>query len=487
MYPSHASGRCSAIRRILRASLCLFLMMPNPAHTENALPEMKLQKSLKGAGDGNPLYTQRFGADPGVMEYDGRVYVYMTDDIPEYDSTGSIKENSYSLIQCISCISSEDLVNWTDHGKIPVAGDRGIAKWASNSWAPCAAHKTINGKEKFFLYFCNGGNGIGVLTADSPVGPWQDELGHLLITRNTPNCSNVLWLFDPAVMVDDDGTGYLAFGGGVPKGKQAAPGTGRIVRLGEDMLSLDGKPVALDVPYLFEDSGINKIGDRYVYSYCSNWQTDGNDLGLTNGSIQYMTSESPLGPYEYQGELFSNQGNFFFDLYGNNHHSIVSLDDRWFLFYHCRTVERALGWSGNYRSPHVNEILINADGSLRSVTGTLAGVEQLKPLDPYRVVPASTMSDQAGLEVVSKDGMVLVTGDSGSWWKVSGVDFGDGSKGITVTGTMQAPVYVLADSLSSPVSAIITDEAEAVLSLTGIHDLYFVLSGPTDMVSWQVQ
>ena len=135
----------------------------------------------------------------------------------------------------------------------------------------------------------------------------------------------------------------------------------------------------------------------------------------------------------------------------------------------------------------MNEILINADGSLQSVTGTLVGVEQLKPLDPYRVVPASTMSDQAGLEVVSKDGMVLVTGDSGSWWKVSGVDFGDGSKGITVTGTMQAPVYVLADSLSSPVSAIITDEAEAVLSLTGIHDLYFVLSGPTDMVSWQVQ
>ena len=72
-------------------------------------------------------------------------------------------------------------------------------------------------------------------------------------------------------MVDDDGTGYLAFGGGVPKGKQAAPGTGRIVRLGEDMLSLDGKPVALDVPYLFEDSGINKIGGKYFYSYCSNF------------------------------------------------------------------------------------------------------------------------------------------------------------------------------------------------------------------------
>ena len=273
----------------------LVILLPGSACMEGvrdimAGMDIKLIVSYKKKGENNPLYTQRFGADPGVMEYDGRLYVFMTDDIIERDSAGNVKENSYSQIRCINYISSEDMVNWTDHGRIRVAGAGGIARGANNSWAPCAAHKTIDGQEKFFLYFCNGGNGIGVLTADSPTGPWRDELGKLLITRNTPNCANVTWLFDPAVMVDDDGTGYLAFGGGVPNGKQARPGTGRIVRLGEDMMSLDCDPVALDVPYLFEDSGINKINGKYIYSYCSNWQTDGNALRLSSGAIQYMMS-----------------------------------------------------------------------------------------------------------------------------------------------------------------------------------------------------
>ena len=258
---------------------------------------LKLRVSYKKENENNPLYTQRFGADPGVMEYDGRLYVYMTDDILEVDANNKIKENSYSLIRSINCISSDDLVNWTDHGKIRTAGASGAAKWANNSWAPCAAHKTIDGKEKFFLYFCNGGNGIGVLTADSPIGPWKDERGRALIDRTVQNCADVTWLFDPAVIVDDDGTGYLAFGGGVPDGNQAAPGTGRIVRLGEDMISLAGDPVRLDVPWLFEDSGINKIGGKYIYSYCSNWQTSGNSLHMTDGAIQYMTADDPLGPY----------------------------------------------------------------------------------------------------------------------------------------------------------------------------------------------
>ena len=37
-----------------------------------------LNKSYKKANSNNALYTQRFGADPGVMVYDGKVYVYTT-------------------------------------------------------------------------------------------------------------------------------------------------------------------------------------------------------------------------------------------------------------------------------------------------------------------------------------------------------------------------------------------------------------------------
>ena len=102
-------------------------------------------------------------------------------------------------------MSSADLVNWADHGIYTIAGQDGVAKWAGNSWAPTAAHKNINGVEKFFLYFANNANGIAVVIANSPTGPWTDPLGRPLISRSTKNC-NVEWLFDPAVFIDNDGT-----------------------------------------------------------------------------------------------------------------------------------------------------------------------------------------------------------------------------------------------------------------------------------------
>lgn len=126
----------------------------------------------KVPGYSNPLITQKFGADPYVMVYNGRVYAYMSSDAYMYDSNGKMIDNNFSNIKTITCISSDDMVNWTDHGEIPVAGSNGAAKWASNSWAPAVTHKVINGKEKFFLYFSNNAGSIGVLTADSPIGPW---------------------------------------------------------------------------------------------------------------------------------------------------------------------------------------------------------------------------------------------------------------------------------------------------------------------------
>ena len=493
-----ARGRKPPVCRaaVLLSVLMLFTFAKGENLKMNTVP-VTLQKSYKKAGENNPLYTQRFGADPGVMEYDGRLYVYMTDDILEYDKKGNVKENSYSQIRSINCISSDDMVNWTDHGRIRVAGPGGVAKWANNSWAPCAAHKTIDGQEKFFLYFCNGGNGIGVLSADSPVGPWRDERGSLLITRGVKNCADVTWLFDPAVMVDEDGTGYLAFGGGVPEGKWDAPGTARIVRLGEDMISLAGDPVRLDVPWLFEDSGINKIGDKYFYTYCSNFQTKGNSLKLTDGAIQYMISDNPLGPYTYMGELFPNEGHFF-GMYGNKHHSIANLHGELFLFYHNRPVEKAMGVTGNYRSPQADRIFFGEDGLPQQVKGTMKGPDQLKPLNPFRIVSASTMSRQAGINAEGANGQSWINGEAGSWLQVSGVDFGTGASSLVVTAMAptDCTLYAVLDDPEGPVVSQVRIELpgdvkpsafRAPIQAEGIHDLYLITDGEMKLYSWQVK
>ncbi len=447
--------------------------------------------SIKKDKEFNPLYTQRFGADPGVMEYNGRVYVYMTNDIFEYKN-GELVDNSYGLINQINCISSDDMVNWTDHGIINVAGANGAAKWASNSWAPCAAHKTINGKEKFFLYFCNGGNGVSVLTADSPTGPWSDPLGHGLITRSTPNCANVTWLFDPAVFVDDDGTGYLYFGGGVPTGKDADPGTARVVKLGADMISLAGEPQTINPPYLFEDSGINKIGNKYYYTYCSNWNTSGNSYGLTSGAIEYMVADSPMGPFTYGGELFRNQG-VFFGYYGNNHHSIVELNNKLYLFYHSRPVAGSMGIDFNYRSPQVNEISMNGE-KISSVTGTMTAVPQLKKLSPYQKVQAETMSHQAGINASGLGDTVVTEIEKGDWTRVTGVNFSNGCKSLTVRASSKSGAAIKVCTGSAKGDAVAYVEVPAggmseitvpvISSLSGEKDLYFVFSGQLEFDWW---
>ena len=467
---------------------------------ERAFSGVKALGSYKEEGNGNALYTQRFGADPGFMVYKDRLYVYTTNDAFEYDGNGQLKENSYD-VGTINCHSSADLVNWTDHGAIPVAGrngrtKNGAAQWATFSWAPDACWKTINGKDKFFLYFADSAGGIGVLTADSPEGPWTDPLGHALVNRSTPNTSGVVWMFDPAVMVDDDGTGYLFFGGGVPEGNPANGKTGRCVKLGDDMISLAGDPVTMDTPYLFEDSSILKIGNTYYYSYCTNWSTGGNPYGFKNAQIAYMTSDKPLGPYTYKGIVFKNTAEMSLDKGGNNHHSIVEFKGKYYVLYHTRDVELQIlnGNGKNYRSPSINECSYNpADGSLHC-DGTKKGVSQLETLDPYTTVQAETMASQStGIRV---DGLqdTVVTGGKGDWTKVQGVNFKNGTKSMTLRASSKngAVIKVMAGGTSGdvigyaniPAGGNMTDVEVACENVTGTKNVYFLFSGDITFDSW---
>ncbi|MBR7038204.1 MAG: endo-1,4-beta-xylanase [Oscillospiraceae bacterium] len=475
---------------------------------ERAYPQVdfaKMEQSFNGVtaagswkrdGENNALYTQRFGADPGFMVYKDRLYVYTTNDAFEYDSNGQIKENSYD-VGTINCHSSADLVNWTDHGAIPVAGrngrtKNGAASWATYSWAPDACWKTIKGKDKFFLYFADSAGGIGVLTADSPTGPWTDPLGHALVNRSTPNTSGVVWMFDPAVMVDDDGTGYLFFGGGVPDNDPAHGKTGRCVKLGDDMISLAGDPVTMDTPYLFEDSSILKIGNTYYYSYCTNWSTGGNPYGFANAQIAYMTSDKPLGPYTYRGIVFKNTAEMGLDKGGNNHHSIVFFKNKYYVLYHTRDVELQMGVGKNYRSPSINECTLGADGSL-NCKGTKAGVSQLETLSPYGTVQAETMSSQSkGIRV---NGLMdtTVTGGKGDWTKVSGVKF-NGTKAMTIRASAKngAVIKVMAGGTNGdvigyaqiPAGGSMENITVACNDISGTKDVYFLFSGDVTFDSW---
>ena len=472
---------------------------------DNAVSNISLVKLdsealAKIPGYSNPLIDYDFGADPFALEYNGRVYVYMTADQFEYDQNGNIIDNTYSKINSLHVISSADLVNWTDHGFIPVAGPNGVAKWANNSWAPAIAYKQIDGQDKFFLYFCNGGGGIGVLEGDSPVGPFTDPLGHALIDGSTPGTQGVPWIFDPAVMVDDDGTGYLVFGGGIPAGQDLNPKSARIVRLGDDMISLDCEPVMIDAPCMFEDGGIHKANGKYYYTYCSNFS--GNHSAVEGypgyGIICYMVSDDPLGPYEYCGEILQNPSTYF-GVGGNNHHAIFNFKGTSYIVYHAQTLGQAMGIEKGYRSTHINEVEYYADGRIVPIQADREGIRQLETMSPYQLTAGETIAWQAGIKVEACDqpgqGLSEVNNravtdiQNGDWIAVAGLDFGDkGAASFTASIAAQAggAVELRVDSPDGTVVGTLTVPAGDgtyqtltcdVEGLTGVHNLFMVFTG----------
>ena len=61
---------------------------------------INLAKSFKDVKNHNPCLTQKFTADPGVMEYNGRVYVYGTND--GFMQSNRPAKNEYGRINTIN-------------------------------------------------------------------------------------------------------------------------------------------------------------------------------------------------------------------------------------------------------------------------------------------------------------------------------------------------------------------------------------------------
>ncbi|WP_242684613.1 family 43 glycosylhydrolase [Microbacterium sp. SD291] len=483
----------------------------------------------KSVGDHNPLVGHKFGADPHHLVYNGRLYIYSTDDTQQYevaakDANGlPTQSNGYGAITRLNVMSTSDMVNWVDHGTVPIAREGGAAPWSRNSWAPAAIEKD----GKVYLYFCDSGTGTAVVVGGSPLGPWTDPLGKKIIP-DTVSPEYIagggfpagMWLFDPEVFIDDDGQGYLYFGGnsqiGTAPNVQGPqnPKSTRVVKLKDDMVTLDGDPVEIDGPGMFEASSMFKHGDKYYYSYSSNFQvTPEPGKYPERGAIAYMMTDDPmdLTASQYAGVAFQNPATFFgAGNGGNNHSDMFEYKGGTYFTYHAQTRgaawAAALGTPGatqGYRSVHIDELEFNADGTIKPITGTRAGVEQVENFDPYRTFEAETLAWQLGISTTQTDAasvefpehngsgnMMLSAVDDGDFAGISGVDFGAGA--ATVSATVKplvagASIQVRLDDVDGPVVAEIPVDGAvgewatvqaAVIGATGEHDVFFVFAGP---------
>ncbi|MEV4714548.1 family 43 glycosylhydrolase [Micromonospora sp. NPDC049374] len=485
-------------------------------------PSKTIEVVGKLPGEHNPLIGHKFGADGFGFVHDGRVYLYLTNDTQGYAPdpvTGVSPGINYGDINQITVISSADLVNWTDHGEIQVAGPNGVAPFTANSWAPGMAKKVVDGQEKFFLYYANNGSSSNVITGASPVGPWTSERTSTLIDGRTPGAEDVAWKFDPAPFVDADGEPYLYFGGGPastsmpPAERFNNPKNLRAIKLGDDMVSTEGTAAVVDAPVAFEAAQVFERDGRYYLSYSSHF--GGNDFGGNQtplpgypggGQIGYLISDDPMEwPKEtYAGVLFPNQSQFFgAGTGGNNHQSVFEFEGRYYFTYHAPTLNKRI--NGNttqgYRSPHIQELTFNADGTIQQVVGTYAGVDQVRDFDPYRVFEAETFGWSKGVATAKVDGgsaqfgdaapnLVVRDIDNGDWTALSSVDFDEGARSVTAKVRPLASggsIQIRLGEVTAPVVATIpvdappgewTELTAELDGVAGVHDVYFTYAGP---------
>jgi len=444
----------------------------------------------------NPLLDFMFTADPTAVEYNGRIYVYATNDNQQFEKEGKDGKNSYGYIRSLVMMSSDDMVNWTYHGIINTAK---LAPWSQNSWAPSITSRLeADGKTHFYLYYSNSGVGSAVLTSTSPVGPWSDPIGKNIVDRSVPgvDCEAP---FDPGVVIDDQGTGWLVFGGGTPKTKYM-PDNSRIVKLGADMISLASNVSKIPAPYFFEGSELNFINGTWVYTYNTNWdeRTEwpySNIDKPTACSMCYMTSKTPLIPdsWKYRDNYFKNTGEINVGPLTNNHSHLFKFKEKYYLAYHAMYLQDYFDTKGGFRNVGIEEVPVDEGNGVNipMVNATFKGTSQLNPLNPFVLQQAETTAGTSGkvqFEAVGNVGNMVAKGITDKQClMVRGADFSNQIPAkfeARVKGKGKIDVYVN-NLKGTPLVSLICDGKEwTTLSKKienkidkGVENIYFVFNG----------
>ncbi len=313
-----------------------------------------------------PLVTHIFTADPSAHVFDGKIYIYPSHDLAhkmEINDNGDQYDMEDYHILCLEdldapCVDCGEVLHMKD---IP---------WVSQQmWAPDVAFK--NGK--YYLYFPardhKGQFHLGVAVSDSPAGKFVAQENYI----------EGSFSIDPAVLMDDDGQGYVYFGGlwggqlekwqtgefleneDGPSGNEKALGP-RVGRLTDDMFSFkeapqeivildeNGEPLKAgdeDRRY-FEGPWMHKYNGKYYLSYSTG----------TTHTIVYATSDSPVGPFTYRGKILEPVIGW------TTHHSIVEYKGKWYLFYHDSSLS---GGIDNQRCVMYTELKYNEDGTIQTI------------------------------------------------------------------------------------------------------------------------
>jgi beta-xylosidase len=420
----------------------------------------------------NPIAQAHFAPDPAPMVYNGTLYVYAGDDIPGYD---------FYYMTKWRVMSTNDMVNWTDHGT-PISLES--FTWARDrAWAA----QCIERNGKFYWYICAQSDkndmSIGVAVSNSPTGPFKDAIGRPLISNGS--WSNI----DPTVWIDDDRQAYLYWGNS----------SLFYVKLNNDMISYSGEIVS--VPLNVESFG-GVRGNRSTENPNKDMFIEGPwfykrnriyymmfaGMGKEGECLSYSTSNGPAGPWKYQGKIMENQRTNSF----TNHGGIIDYKGNSYLFYHTGL----LPGGGSYgRSACVEQFNYNPDGTIPSISISKEGPKPIGNIDPYKRVEAETMawSLKCSISENHKTGVYVSSTRLKGFIKVREVNFGNQSpktfSASLAAGLDGGILEVRLDSISGPLVSSINVprtggwesfnnfSSKLNQEVTGNHDVYFCFNG----------
>lgn len=297
----------------------------------------------------NPIIKNIFTADPAPIVHKGTLYLYTGHDVATEQDT------NYKMADW-RVYSTTDMATWKDHGS-PLSPS--TFSWATGD-AYAAQCIERNGKFYWFVStfhkedgVSKGGAAIGVAVSDSPVGPFKDAIGKALVFNEMTTDNKHSWDdIDPTVFVDDDGQAYMYWGNGSCKW----------VKLKENMTEIDGginifKPENfIEGPWIYKRKGI------YYLVYASK--------GDKAETIEYCTSDSPIGPWKHRGLIQDSVNNSF-----TTHPGIIDYKGKSYFFYH----NGSLPTGGSYRrSVCVDYMYYNEDGTIQKIIQTTEGVSKIK-------------------------------------------------------------------------------------------------------------
>ena len=220
---------------------------------------------------GNPMRLPAGICDPQVRVYGDELWLYATHDASPNNTTFTM--NDWQIFH------STDLVNWLPKGSLRPEQTY-FGKASSQCWATDAARR--NGR--YFLYFSMGPEEIGVVTSDTPAGPWRDPLGKALIAKGqVPTASR-----DPGILQEADGTSYIVFG----------TFDYYIARLNDDMISLAEEPRLIQISDKEGPYGPGKTDDKpFLHRR--------DDLYYLSWGTYYAIGSTPYGPFKCLGALLT--------------------------------------------------------------------------------------------------------------------------------------------------------------------------------------